>query len=241
MESKKTKRLHTLASHLFDGDINVEQMQELSTLLDHDEQAICEYLDYTSLHLSLGHKLRVLRSSNELIEEGTAIGGRSTNNVQVASRTEFPKTNRSIAAVLFSLAVSAVVAAAFLTNSFQSQTVFTAKIIQKIDCNWGDERWGVPQSPLIEAGREIELDRGLMVLEFGNGAEVTLEAPVVFQVLAQDRGNLNLGKLTAVVPKRGADSLFKLLLAKLLISEHILVCMLIRQVPARPMSSKAKS
>ena len=77
-----------------------------------------------------------------------------------------------------------------------------ARITEAIDCDWGEQHWGTPKSAALVAGQEIKLDSGLMVLNFSNGAEVTLEAPVHFTVLAKDRGRLDFGKLMAYAPER---------------------------------------
>ncbi|QEG34335.1 LamG-like jellyroll fold domain-containing protein [Bythopirellula goksoeyrii] len=203
MEFEKIKHLHALASRLCDGDIDAKQLKELSALLDNDKDAIQEYLDYTSLHLNLSHKLRVNLAPNEF---GDAVKSRlseDANNASVASQVTRQSSKAIRAVTIFSLAASVLIVAAFLLHSYKSQSTFTARIIQKIDCDWDDERWGAPQSAFLEVGREIKLDRGLMVLEFGNGAEVTLEGPIHFSVLAHDRGNLQEGRLTASVPKGG--------------------------------------
>ncbi|TWU26035.1 LamG domain-containing protein [Bythopirellula polymerisocia] len=203
MDQEDNKRLQALASRLCDGDIDAEQLQELSALLDQDQEAIREYLDFTSVHLHLGHKLGAIQSIESASNELTAGQPEKVGVAQITSNASSNNYISARAVMIITLAASVIVASVFLINRFQSQTTFIARIIQKIDCDWGDQRWGAPQTALLEVGREIKLDRGLMVLEFGNGAEVTLEAPIQFRVLAEDRGNLSFGKLTANVPERG--------------------------------------
>ncbi len=202
MELENIKRLHALASRLCDGDIDAQQVQELSALINNNQEAIREYLDYTSLHLNLEHKLRASRNPEEFADELAVRLSEDAHAAKAATQVSEPNSKTVRAFSILALAASVFLAAAFLMNSFKSQPSYSARIIQKIDCDWGDERWGIPQSPLLEVGREIKLDHGLMVLEFGDGAEVTLEAPVHFSIVAQDRGNLAFGKLSAIVPER---------------------------------------
>ena len=54
------------------------------------------------------------------------------------------------------------------------------------------------------AGRRLELLSGLAEIEFNAGSRVILEGPVIFEPDSTGAGFLQLGKLTAAVPKRAA-------------------------------------
>lgn len=203
MDSTDNMRLQALMSRLCDGDIDTREISELSSRLENNEEAIQEYLAYTSLHLHLGHRLRPALSADEIEADIISKFKKDASDEGVAMRNPsmISRVPRRIA--LLAIAASLLLAAVVLIRSDSSQSEFTARIIQEIDCDWDEEHLVKPESADLEVGREIILDRGLMVLEFGNGTEVTLEAPIHFRVLAKDRGNLSSGKLTALVPRRG--------------------------------------
>lgn len=75
-----------------------------------------------------------------------------------------------------------------------------ARIIKKVDCDWEDDRWSVAPSASILAGQQINLSRGLLVLQFSSGAEITLDGPATFVATSDMSAELLQGKLSARVP-----------------------------------------
>lgn len=78
-----------------------------------------------------------------------------------------------------------------------------ARIIKKIDCDWQEDRWSVVPSASITAGQQINLSRGLLVLKFNSGAELTLDGRATLVATSGKSAKLLEGKLSARVPPRG--------------------------------------
>ncbi len=184
------RRLQLLISQLCDQALEPDGAEELMGLLHGNADNLATYCELTSLHLDLGQELRApIEVTATPFEKKSAtawwsrVSGRQASILAVA------------AAVLISLT-------AWMTNHAEEPD-FTARITKKIDCNWGEDRWATSTPSILDVGREIDLERGLMVVEFANGAEVMLEAPVRFSILSGSSGRLDRGKLTADVGKRG--------------------------------------
>lgn len=78
-----------------------------------------------------------------------------------------------------------------------------ARVIRKIDCDWEAERWSAAPSSHIEAGQQINLTGGLLVLEYNSGVELTLNGPATFVATSDKSAQLLSGKLSARVPVKG--------------------------------------
>ena len=194
-----TSRLHALTSQLCDGDISAQELDELAAMLAGNKQSIGEYLDHTSLHLAVSERLRESHWDSDRV--GERIASTEISVPQAGPRRLAGKRMIRRLSLLL-LAASLLVAAVGVVWYGPLGTPDTARITEAIDCDWGEQHWGTPKSAALVAGQEIKLDSGLMVLNFGDGAEVTLEAPVHFTVVAKDRGRLDFGKLTAYVPEK---------------------------------------
>ncbi len=186
----EARRLQLLTSQLCDQNIEADQAEELAALLHGNADNIATYCAITALHLDLSQELRTpMEVTTSQIGKGRPASWWSRVNRQ----------QKSLAAIAAVLLVALTV---WLTNRVEEPD-YTARIVEKIDCNWGEDQWGASKSNLLDIGREIELERGLMVVEFASGAEVMLEAPVRFAVVTASRGRLDRGKLTAHVDERG--------------------------------------
>lgn len=184
------RRIQALTSRLCDQHLSPEEMEELTDLLRGKPEHIAAYCEITSQHLDLSLELRapIQVTPSDLAEDQ-----------KTKRRTIFNRWQKTFLAI----------AAAFLVALVPwwmygpSEPDFTARIVQKIDCSWGGDHWGGSQPGILDAGSEIDLERGLMLVEFSCGAQVMLEGPVQFTVLADNRGRLEQGKITAHVDKRG--------------------------------------
>jgi hypothetical protein len=184
-----------------DGDASPLEIEELSTLLDGNEPATREYLDYTTLHFHLRRRLRTAMLAVpepdqvcELAERRSADA--PTNPGKGSQRASI----RWLAAPI--IAASLLLGFAALFGELTPDSAFIARIVSAVDCEWDESRWASPQAVNLDVGHAIRVNQGLITIEFGDGAEVTLEAPVRFVVLAGNRGRLDFGKLTALVPER---------------------------------------
>lgn len=77
---------------------------------------------------------------------------------------------------------------------------YAARIVRKIDCVWGNDRWMISPPIGFREGEWISLSSGLLVLEFSRGATVTLQGPVDAAPLSGNALNLVSGGLSASVP-----------------------------------------
>jgi Concanavalin A-like lectin/glucanases superfamily/FecR protein len=198
-----TDRIHLLTSRLCDGDVTAQELGELAVLMEGNEAAAREYLEITSLHLQLEHRLRAVHPDPE-----TAIGRKqSTSDVDARGRVAAPGGRERDSATrwlaLLAVAASLLMIASVWFHYAGSNRSFAARIDKMVDCDWDEVRWKPVQIATLDGGREIRFEHGLMMLEFGDGAKVAMEGPVRFTVVASDRVLLSLGKLTATVPKRG--------------------------------------
>jgi Concanavalin A-like lectin/glucanases superfamily len=199
----ETDRLYYLVSRMCDGDISAQEITELDSLMQDNGAAVGEYHDFIKIHYQLEQKLR----TNHLGPENAAKQRGPTDDASSPDSPaklilKRPSVRRGLFS-LFAVAASLLVAAAFWILRERSERSFAARIEQLVDCDWDEVRWGPLQIATLDVGREIKFDHGLMMLEFGDGAEVTVEGPVRFQIVAADRMVLKRGKLTATVPRRG--------------------------------------
>lgn len=186
----EARRLQLLTSQLCDQHIEANEAEELGALLHGNADNIATYCALTSLHLDLSQELRApVEVTTSHVRKGSPASWWS----------QFHRQQKRLVAIAAVLLVGLTV---WLTN-WVAQPAYTARIVEKIDCNWGEDQWKTNKSTLLDVGREIELERGLMVVEFATGAEVMLEAPVQFSIVSASCGRLHRGKLTAHVDKRG--------------------------------------
>jgi hypothetical protein len=71
------------------------------------------------------------------------------------------------------------------------------------NCRWADPTTETFNGAGVPLGRKYALAAGLMEISYKTGANVILEGPCVYLVERESGGFLSLGKLTAVVEKRG--------------------------------------
>lgn len=76
-----------------------------------------------------------------------------------------------------------------------------ARIVTKIDCEWENDRWMVSSPVSFRAGEWINLNSGLLVLEFQSGAQVTLQGPVEASPISGNAIRLVSGGMSATIPE----------------------------------------
>jgi hypothetical protein len=85
----------------------------------------------------------------------------------------------------------------------EPEPVFVARITGSVDCRWVDPRTAPPGFDRIAAGRKFDLASGLLEITYDTGAKVILEGPSTYEVESNHGGRLSLGRLTALVEKKG--------------------------------------
>ncbi len=88
------------------------------------------------------------------------------------------------------------------------EMVFVGRITGMVDVKWSDDPRYLPPMGFahVPLGRKYKLDAGLMEITYDSGAKVILQGPCTYKVESTAGGYLSLGKLTALVEKRGEGS-----------------------------------
>ncbi len=193
MDKNQLDRIQELAWAYCDGELDRQGLQQLEQLLSQGDPAIREYHHCLSMHAKLTHNFGGVNRTT----------GRPTSDRLVGTATSKAAKHTRWAAGLLALAASLVAVVMWIQPQSPEETPqFTARVIDKIDCDWESERWGMETASEFDSGQVVNIGRGLMVVEFGDGALVTLEGPAQFEVVSASRGFLHSGKLTAQVPER---------------------------------------
>lgn len=214
MNPESRKRLETLTSLYLDDGLDLEQKAELESLLANDEEAASVHIQLLTVHSDLG-----LLTPSECTKPPAGNACDADSNAKIQARvTRTPASNSWVRyaivgaaaslltfAVLYNLRPSSSGIDSQLASSSSKEKAGqkdVARIIRKVDCDWEGDRWGVVSSASFEPGQTLSMARGLMELEFGSGARVTLEGPASFTVDTAMSGTLSYGKLTAEVPEQ---------------------------------------
>ncbi len=78
--------------------------------------------------------------------------------------------------------------------------VSLANIVGENEPIWNSGGTNIPPVSDLRQGQVLNLESGLVEIEFGDGTRVILEGPTRFKILSRDAGDLQLGKLVARVP-----------------------------------------
>ncbi|MGD0518940.1 MAG: LamG-like jellyroll fold domain-containing protein, partial [Thermoguttaceae bacterium] len=88
----------------------------------------------------------------------------------------------------------------WFVNTFNRPLVspdFVAQITATKDCQWSKAITPPTQMMQLQAGQQLQLEKGIAHITYSNGALVVLEGPVSFIVDSEKSGFLSRGKLTA--------------------------------------------
>lgn len=77
-----------------------------------------------------------------------------------------------------------------------------ARVLRKIDCDWAEDRWSATANGEVQKGQVITLTKGLLVLEFASGAEITVNGPATLVTTSGSTLKMIRGELSASVPPR---------------------------------------
>ncbi|MEJ6719979.1 MAG: FecR domain-containing protein, partial [Akkermansiaceae bacterium] len=156
-----------------------EEAQALEARLLGDAEARDHYLNEVYLHSSLRRRF-------------------SADKEDVSSLKVFPNKNRR--KFVFGLGIAASLA--LLAGIFSLRTTDSkspASITQVVGAYRGDGTAYVAGEP-VGQGTQL-LDRGLLRLDFLNGARVSIEGPAQFEVTSEMRMVLHRGVVTATIPE----------------------------------------
>jgi hypothetical protein len=96
-----------------------------------------------------------------------------------------------------------LLATTYLLTTLQSgkmsvESEFVAQITVMKDCQWSQSITQPTEMMPLQAGQQLQLEKGIAQITYSNGAMVLIEGPVFFTVDSPKSGFLSLGKLTAL-------------------------------------------
>ena len=190
------EHLGELFEKLIDNNLTDTESAELERLLTQTENKR-KYLSFMEIHVRLA---RLLSSSRRTASPRAFEAIKKTAPLlpeESGSDWQMPYFSMFFLAALLALMVVG-------WNWYTTWVApdFTAKIVNKIDCDLELSRWNSNANDVLQPGQIISVKRGLLSLEFGCGATVALEGPADFQIVSKERGFLHFGKLTANAPDR---------------------------------------
>jgi hypothetical protein len=84
-----------------------------------------------------------------------------------------------------------------------SEMQFVGRITGMADCRWVDPKVRTSEQDDVPLGHTYALAAGFLEITYASGARVILEGPATYEVDSVSSGVLSLGKLTALVEKKG--------------------------------------
>ena len=91
---------------------------------------------------------------------------------------------------------------ASVKNTLANAPPIAATLSGLVDCKWKSGSAGPTYGEQLRNNRSLKLSSGLAQLTFESGAKLILQGPAEFVIRSDMFGTLNVGKLTAVVPKQ---------------------------------------
>jgi hypothetical protein len=207
-------KLQKLIDDLIEQRLSPEESLELNERLRSDAAAAEEFFELLRIHMELSERSAPVRafSLDELraiqtVDDQFDLHLADAEVGAAAAKSDAKSANRWKAA--FAIAATALIAVslwaangkvrqAAQATAFEDGEV--ARVRRKIDCDWADDRWSIATSASIAEGQRINLNRGLLVLEFASGAEVTLNGPATLVASSGMSAKLIKGELSARVP-----------------------------------------
>lgn len=204
------------------GEITREQMERLNTALSTDPTKIQVYVELLEIYSELSSSGSVEvspRVNNSAEEYNTFLRVLADEEIAAPECTPPqeplgqeliqkviypPRVKRTISKFsIFMLLNAAAILLFFVFIRFLPPKggIEVATLTDSMNPKWADAASVVKGSRIAAGGRPLVLREGLIQLEFDNQANVVLEGPAKFQILAEDRIGLEYGKLYAVVPK----------------------------------------
>lgn len=208
---------------LVEQRLDVAQVGELTRLLQTDASAADDFAQLLRIHLELAERGAPVRAfSAEELRAIQAVDDRFDSHLAPRPDGDGPakKPPRRwlksfMVAAMALIAVSGWWMWGHNSSSKPPQNASTAAIAgdefadgivacvrRKIDCDWSDDRWAVATSGRVAQGQLITLTKGLLVLEFKSGAEITLNGPATIVASSGATAKLVKGELSARVPPR---------------------------------------
>ncbi len=208
--------LGLLAAALCDGDVTPAQAARLEQLANQSSESRRFFLRYVQLHGELhwetaaGAGLDTSAAGQPARRPAPAIAQRADVG-KAAGRARAPAKPpyRWIAATVASLALAVSLGIVFYGDrphepEGPSGPLAVAQLGQTYQAVWSDDGGGLDEGEPLAAGRQLDLRRGLAKVRFDGGAQVILEGPAAFGLVAPCQGRLQSGRLTADLSSEAA-------------------------------------
>ncbi|MGH2270789.1 hypothetical protein ACQ9LF_03220 [Anaerohalosphaeraceae bacterium U12dextr] len=222
MNAHDLKRLYELIYTAIEGRSTPEQFCALKQMLQEHPQAMKHYIDFMSILCRIRSSEYFKNSPNhELFDQ--QFWGMMSQHEKSAPTIEpvkevpdpsplqhmdltYTKISRKIS---FSTAVSfaALAAAIIFVVSFMyfvpdPSRLEVATLTDSLSAQWANPAGPSQIGERLQAnGKSMVLREGFVELRFDSNAQVVIEAPAEFQILAEDRIGLQYGKVYAIVPR----------------------------------------
>ncbi|MFO0790795.1 MAG: LamG-like jellyroll fold domain-containing protein [Pirellulales bacterium] len=214
-------RIAKLFHHAVEQELTSEQACELDEKLRTDAAAADALARLLQIHFALAEREAPVRAfSLEELRAIDAVDKRFDASLAAAATNAAKASDGQTAArrwmTAFSIAATALIAVSVWSLWGQNRELpraaapanqpaefgddAIARVKRKIDCDWSDDRWQAASSGRVRPGQLITLNKGLLVLEFKSGAEVTLNGPATLVAISEMGAKLVKGELSARVP-----------------------------------------
>jgi anti-sigma factor RsiW len=196
--------LRDLLADMLDGNLDSDARRRLNERLADEPEAQRLYLDICETHAALAweHGLVIADVSPEDAADGEDAATTSNQLLENARSPGTPATKFRRTWILAALATVASLIFFLLrpdsgTDGDQPGDAI-ATLTYDSHAKWADQDRAAGDA--IGTG-VLQLDVGLVRLDFSNGATVTLQGPAEFEVISEDRTRLHSGILTASIPE----------------------------------------
>ncbi|MFN3149881.1 hypothetical protein [Bremerella sp.] len=205
-------RFNELVSRWCAGDIEAHEMSELEALFTEFPELLEEFTDATRLNSMLAQQYRGEAFATKLLLNSAAHQpGEDDPPMPLGQLERAYDTQRIVASRWALLAASVIFVAGLLGYGYlmsdrgaeqlaKNNLPAPVEIIQRIDCVFESERWGVMQENDFQIGETLQLAEGLALLRFARGAKVSIEGPAELKILSDNSFYLNEGRISAVCP-----------------------------------------
>ena len=174
------KELQDLIDKSLNETATEEESQSLEERLLSDENARNQYLNAVNVHASLHRRFSVAAESED------------------SSTVEpFPTSTRRLFSIGLAVAAALVLVAGIASLLLPSKPI--AVVAQVVGAYSGEGETFTTGKPLKQG--PLEVSRGLLRLDFRNGARITVEGPAQVEVVDDMRMVLHRGIVTATIPE----------------------------------------
>ena len=201
--------LHDLFDGLVENNLSIKDKERLQKLLEDSDEAKKHYIRFMDMSTSIAH----------YAEE--VVGGDSEDEVILFPLKEkMEKFLTPILAFAAAIAFGVYISLNFTSTDFLTENDeisaesegldfgdsvtndFTLAVMTKsVGVKWSNETWFRPSLGSTLEPSVLQIDEGLVQLEFLKGSTVILEGPVNFELINSNEGSLSSGKLRATVPE----------------------------------------